>query len=100
MLINVVDDDEDEDEENDLNDGNINTGVGEMQYESETSDEDDGAKKCSSCSKVYKNAMISVNCWHVNCKKCWTKSLEQSSSPTCPQCNSYTTIKDLKRIIL
>jgi hypothetical protein len=33
------------------------------------------ASKCGLCGRPYENALVSVNCWHVHCKQCWSKSL-------------------------
>ena len=54
--------------------------------------------KCLICAEAYESATISVNCWHVYCQKCWFNNIKAKKS--CPQCNSVTQIKDLRRIFL
>ncbi|XP_020799809.1 E3 ubiquitin-protein ligase RNF220 [Drosophila serrata] len=57
-----------------------------------------GKYKCLICLEDYKNPAISVSCWHVHCEQCWLKTL--GARKLCPQCNSITTPKDLRRIYL
>ncbi|BFF91455.1 E3 ubiquitin-protein ligase Rnf220 [Drosophila madeirensis] len=54
--------------------------------------------KCLICLDDYKNPAISVSCWHVHCEQCWLQTL--GARKLCPQCNSITTPKDLRRIYL
>lgn len=54
--------------------------------------------KCLICIDDYKNPAISVSCWHVHCEQCWLQTL--GARKLCPQCNSITTPKDLRRIYL
>ncbi|XP_017082567.1 E3 ubiquitin-protein ligase Rnf220 [Drosophila eugracilis] len=57
-----------------------------------------GRYKCLICIDDYKNPAISVSCWHVHCEQCWLQTL--GARKLCPQCNSITTPKDLRRIYL
>ncbi|XP_036673130.2 E3 ubiquitin-protein ligase Rnf220 [Drosophila suzukii] len=57
-----------------------------------------GKYKCLICIDDYKNPAISVSCWHVHCEQCWLQTL--GARKLCPQCNSITTPKDLRRIYL
>ena len=77
--INVVDnDDDDEDGENNLID----------QHDKHFNDSDLDAQennlsnsKCTNCLQIFNNnALVSVTCWHVNCKSCWLKSINENKN--------------------
>ncbi len=83
-LINVVDDLDEKESSDELN---------ESKEESEANEFENGAaapptdhhlasssSKCMLCCAPYKNALVSVNCWHVHCKTCWNKSLSEKKS--------------------
>ncbi|CAF0978521.1 unnamed protein product [Brachionus calyciflorus] len=91
--INVVDNDDDEnlnqDSKNFFNDSDLDSQENNLSNSS----------KCTNCLQIFKNnALVSVNCWHVNCKTCWLKSINENKN--CPQCCTQTLPKHLKKIIL
>ena len=48
---------------------------GDLNEEEETNSNTRSNSTCQICSESYKQAMISVNCWHVHCRNCWLRSL-------------------------
>ncbi len=56
------------------------------------------AFKCLICLDTYSTPLVSINCWHVHCEKCWLLSL--SSKKLCPQCRMITLPTELRRIYL
>ncbi|XP_067679871.1 E3 ubiquitin-protein ligase Rnf220-like isoform X1 [Haliotis asinina] len=55
-------------------------------------------QKCLICMEPYRNALTSIQCWHVHCEMCWLKTL--GAKKLCPQCNMITSPSDLRRIYL
>lgn len=55
--------------------------------------------KCLIClSPEFEQPVLSINCWHVYCEKCWLATL--GAKKLCPQCNMITAASDLRRIYL
>ncbi|XP_039260581.2 uncharacterized protein LOC120336878 isoform X1 [Styela clava] len=54
--------------------------------------------RCLICMESYKNPLVSIQCWHVHCEKCWLKAL--GVKKLCPQCNMITPASHLRRIFL
>lgn len=54
--------------------------------------------KCLICQDDFKNAVVSICCWHVHCEECWLHTL--GCRKLCPQCNMITSASDLRRIYL
>eukprot|EP01118_Nematostelium_gracile_P000768 TRINITY_DN10776_c0_g1_i1.p1 TRINITY_DN10776_c0_g1~~TRINITY_DN10776_c0_g1_i1.p1 ORF type:complete len:373 (+),score=87.00 TRINITY_DN10776_c0_g1_i1:45-1121(+) len=54
--------------------------------------------KCLICLEAYEVPLVSVECWHVHCEKCWLSSL--GAKKLCPQCKVITSASDLRRIFL
>ena len=46
----------------------------------------------------YQSPLVSIQCWHVHCEKCWFHTL--GAKKLCPQCNMITSPSDLRRIFL
>ncbi|XP_076441350.1 E3 ubiquitin-protein ligase Rnf220-like [Babylonia areolata] len=59
---------------------------------------DDDKQKCLICMKAYEKPLVSVQCWHVLCEKCWCRTL--GAKKLCPQCNAITSPSHLRRIYL
>jgi hypothetical protein len=53
---------------------------------------------CMICLSWYDSPVVSINCWHVHCEKCWMSTL--AAKKLCPQCNLITTPAELRRIYL
>lgn len=53
---------------------------------------------CKVCMDSYVRPVVSVSCWHVQCERCWLRSL--GAKRLCPQCKAITRPKDLRRIYL
>jgi len=53
---------------------------------------------CMICLSWYDSPVVSINCWHVHCEKCWMSTL--AAKKLCPQCNVITTPAELRRIYL
>lgn len=69
------------------------------ELEAKISDRETGEQyKCLICMDSYKNAVVSVCCWHVHCEECWLHTL--GAKKLCPQCNMITSPLDLRRIYL
>ncbi|XP_026474068.1 E3 ubiquitin-protein ligase Rnf220-like [Ctenocephalides felis] len=69
------------------------------ELEVKISDRESGEQyKCLICMDSYKNAVVSVCCWHVHCEECWLHTL--GAKKLCPQCNMITSPLDLRRIYL
>ncbi|XP_041358421.1 E3 ubiquitin-protein ligase Rnf220-like isoform X2 [Gigantopelta aegis] len=64
----------------------------------EKEDTKDVKQKCLICMEPYKNALTSIQCWHVHCEECWLRTL--GAKKLCPQCNTITSPSDLRRIYL
>jgi len=54
--------------------------------------------KCLICLDQYQVPLVSVNCWHAHCEKCWLTCL--GTKRLCPQCNTITSPQDLRRIYI
>mmetsp|Transcript_14967 Transcript_14967/g.20931 ORF Transcript_14967/g.20931 Transcript_14967/m.20931 type:complete len:457 (-) Transcript_14967:32-1402(-) len=54
--------------------------------------------KCLVCLEQYQVPLVSIQCWHVYCEKCWLSAL--GSKKLCPQCKTITTPNDLRKIFL
>lgn len=54
--------------------------------------------RCLICMESYKNPLVSIQCWHVHCEKCWMRAL--GVKKLCPQCNMITPASHLRRIYL
>ena len=54
--------------------------------------------KCLICLEQYQVPLVSVNCWHVHCEKCWLASL--GAKKLCPQCKAITSPADLRKIYM
>lgn len=54
--------------------------------------------RCLICMDAYRNATVSVQCWHVHCEECWLRTL--GAKKLCPQCNMITSPNQLRRIYL
>ncbi|XP_070194130.1 E3 ubiquitin-protein ligase Rnf220-like, partial [Littorina saxatilis] len=58
----------------------------------------DARQKCLICMNQYQEPLVSIQCWHVHCEKCWFHTL--GAKKLCPQCNMITSPSDLRRIFL
>ena len=56
------------------------------------------AYKCKVCLDNYQTPLVSINCWHVLCEKCWLSAL--GAKKLCPQCKAITSPTDLRRIFM
>ena len=54
--------------------------------------------RCNICLNSYCTPVISVQCFHTYCEKCWLQALR--SQKLCPQCRIITQPADLRRIYL
>jgi hypothetical protein len=54
--------------------------------------------RCNVCLNGYSVPVISVQCFHVYCERCWLQSLR--TKKLCPQCRTITQPSDLRRIYL
>jgi E3 ubiquitin-protein ligase RNF220/Zinc finger, C3HC4 type (RING finger) len=54
--------------------------------------------RCNICLNSYNTPVISVQCFHTYCEKCWLQALQ--SQKLCPQCRVITQPADLRRIYL
>ena len=54
--------------------------------------------RCNICLNSYCTPVISVQCFHAYCEKCWLQALR--SRKLCPQCRIITQPADLRRIYL
>ena len=57
-----------------------------------------GDLRCNICLNSYCTPVISVQCFHTYCEKCWLQALR--SRKLCPQCRIITQPADLRRIYL
>ncbi|CAG0881984.1 unnamed protein product [Cyprideis torosa] len=53
---------------------------------------------CHLCRGPFQTPLVSISCWHVNCEKCWLRTL--GIKKLCPQCNIVTQPGDLRKIFL
>mgnify|MGYP002386838049 CR=1 FL=1 len=54
--------------------------------------------KCLICLEPYNTPVVSVQCWHTHCEKCWLETL--GTKRLCPQCNIITSASDLRKVYL
>jgi hypothetical protein len=54
--------------------------------------------RCNVCLNPYCTPVISIQCFHTYCEKCWLQALQ--SQKLCPQCRIITQPADLRRIYL
>ena len=54
--------------------------------------------RCNVCLSAYCTPVISVQCFHTYCEKCWLQALQ--SQKLCPHCRLITQPSDLRRIYL
>lgn len=54
--------------------------------------------RCNICLNAYSTPVISVQCFHAYCEKCWLQALQ--SQKLCPQCRIITQPSDLRRVYL
>src|SRR5436305_852989 len=54
--------------------------------------------RCNICLNAYCTPVISVQCFHTYCEKCWLQTLQ--AQKLCPQCRVITQPGDLRRIYL
>ncbi len=57
-----------------------------------------GAATCKVCMDIYSRPVVSLNCWHAHCERCWLRAL--GTKKLCPQCKVITRPADLRRIYL
>jgi len=62
--------------------------------------EDDGCQKkwCSQCQGSMAEAVVSLTCWHVHCKKCWLTQL--ATKKVCSECMRPAKPQDLRKVFL
>jgi hypothetical protein len=53
---------------------------------------------CLICLEPYVVPVVSVNCWHVHCEKCWLRTL--GAKKLCPRCQTITSPLDLRKIYM
>jgi len=53
---------------------------------------------CLICLEQYQIPLVSINCWHVHCERCWRSAL--GAMKLCPQCKVITSPTDLRKIYL
>merc|ERR1719382_2387233 len=62
-------------------------------------EEETGQKKsCSQCQGDLGDAVVSLVCWHVNCRRCWLRKLARKEG--CGQCGRECQAADLRRVFL
>lgn len=54
--------------------------------------------QCLICMDHYESPLVSIQCWHVYCERCWLKALK--AQKLCPKCKTITCPGDLRRIFL
>jgi len=59
---------------------------------------EENSNRCLICLEHYRVPLVSINCWHVHCEKCWLAAL--GSLKLCPQCKVITSPNDLRKIYL
>lgn len=58
----------------------------------------DQTKSCSQCQGGLGDAVVSLVCWHVTCRKCWLRKLARKEG--CGQCGRESQAADLRRVFL
>jgi len=66
----------------------------EIKQEEETAQK----KSCSQCQGNLSDAVVSLLCWHVNCRRCWLRKLARKEG--CGQCGRECEPADLRRVFL
>lgn len=63
-------------------------------------EEDGGAVKkwCSQCQGSLEDAVVSLHCWHVQCRLCWLRCLARKQG--CSACGGRSAARDLRRVFL
>jgi len=72
--------------------------IAEPEEEIKQEEETGQKKSCSQCQGDLGDAVVSLVCWHVNCRQCWLRKLARKEG--CGQCGRECQAADLRRVFL